>query len=180
MESKVNSQFNSVSYRFGSVIVDPGDVQEWTGVEHVLLTHTHFDHIYGLNTLWAENPQIKVYTNQIGYNALLNPKLNLSKYHGEPYIFNHPDNIFIVNDKEIVEIGNGLTAQANFTPGHNDSCITWVVDNLLFSGDAFIPGIKVVTNLPGSDKDKAIESIDRILELAKGRRICPGHRIVKT
>lgn len=177
MKSKINSLFNSVIYRFGSVIVDPGDVQDWTGVEHVLLTHAHFDHIYGLNSLWEANQKIYVYTNQSGYNALLDPKLNLSKYHGLPFTFNHLDNIVIVKDNEMVKFGEGLIAQAIFTPGHNASCITWIVGKQIFTGDAYIPGIKVVSNLPGANKVKAAESIDRILELSEGRIIYPGHMI---
>ncbi len=177
LQSKVNSLFNSVTYRLGSTVIDPGDKQDWRGIEHVLLTHSHFDHIYGLNSLWEENHLTKIYTNQYGYRALLDPKINLSKYYGEPFTFNHPDNIVIVNDKDIINIGYGLTAQAIFTPGHNDSCITWMVGDLLFTGDSYIPGMKVVTNLPGVDRVKASESINLITELAIGSTIYPGHKI---
>lgn len=177
MRSRVNSLFASITYFVGHAVVDPGDTQEWSGIDKVLLTHTHFDHIYGLNTLWEVNREIKVYTNFSGRKALLDPKLNLSKYQGDPFIFDHPENIIVVEDMEIVDINKELKAQAVFTPGHNDSCITWIVGNLLFTGDAYIPGIKVVTNLPGADKEKAARSIDRILKLTEGREICPGHQI---
>lgn len=177
LQSKVNSLFNSVTYRFGSTVVDPGDMQEWNGVDNVLLTHAHFDHIYGLNDLWETNNRIKIYTNDAGYRVLLDPKLNLSKYHGVPFTFDHLDNIVIVEGSDNVELDNGMTAQAIFTPGHNDSCITWLIDDILFTGDAYIPGIKVVTNLPGANREKAAKSIERIMELAEGRNICPGHTI---
>lgn len=177
MISKVNSLFNSITYRLGSTIIDPGDVQDWAGVNHVLLTHTHFDHIYGLNDLWNTNHRIRVYTNLFGHNALLDSRLNLSKYYGDPFIFSHPNNIVVVNDNETVALGDGSTAQAVFTPGHNDSCITWIIDNQLFTGDAYIPGTKVVTNLPGADRKTAMESISQILKLAEERTICPGHKV---
>lgn len=177
MQSKVNSLFNSITYRLGSTVIDPGDMQDWAGVSNVLLTHAHFDHIYGLNDLWETNNEIKVYTNHAGYRALLNSKLNLSRYHGEPFTFDHPDNIKVVADCENVTLDNGITAQAFFTPGHNDSCITWLIDDMLFTGDAYIPGIKVVTNLPGADRDKAANSIERIIRLIDNHIVCPGHQI---
>ena len=86
----VNSVFNSCSYIIshdgGSWIVDCGDVDHILPciegrVEGVLLTHAHFDHIFGLNNLLAIFPAIPVVTNQAGKNALLNEKLNFSKYH---------------------------------------------------------------------------------------------------
>lgn len=177
LQSKVNSLFNSVTYRLGSIVIDPGDVQNWEGVQYVLLTHAHFDHIYGLNALCEINPQIKVYTNQFGYLSLLDPKLNLSKYHGEAFAFEHPNNITVVKDNDIIMLDNGLSAKAIFTPGHNDSCIIWEIDNLLFTGDSYIPGIKVVTNIPGANKAQAAESLKKIIKIAEGHTVCPGHKL---
>ena len=45
----------------------------------------------------------------------------------------------------------------------------------LFTGDSYISGIKVVTNLPGGNKELAAQSLEKILELAKGKILCPGH-----
>lgn len=177
LQSRVNSLFSSVTYRLGSTVIDPGDTQNWNGVREVLLTHVHFDHIYGLNDLWETNSTIKVYTNQAGYRALLDARLNLSKYHGEPFTFGHPDSIVMVDDNQAIILGDGLTARAVFTPGHNDSCITWLIGDMMFTGDAYIPGIKVVTNLPGANRDKASKSAELILELAAHKTIFPGHQV---
>lgn len=173
-----NSLFSSLTYRFGSTLIDPGD--EWRGfaaVGVVLLTHAHFDHIYGLNRLLELNPSALVYTNLDGREALLNDKKNMSRYHESPFIFNFPDSIRLVTDGEIVHLGESLSAEAHFTPGHNPSCITWVVGDAVFSGDAYIPGIRTVTNLPGSDKDQALRSEILIKSLAEGKQIYPGHKI---
>ena len=61
------------------------------------------------------------------------------------------------------------------TPGHHPSCLTFMVEYNLFTGDAFIPGVKVVTNLPKGDNKLAQESMERILKLSEGKRIRPGH-----
>lgn len=173
-----NSFFSSASYRIGSVLVDAGDEWEgFVGIKSVLLTHGHFDHIYGLNKLVEMNPDVVVYTNEAGKEALLNPKKNMSHYHETPFVFNFPDNIHIVCDGERLSFGDGLTAEAHFTPGHNPGCITWIMGDAVFSGDALIPGIKTVTNLPGSDKTLAAESEKLIKKLAEGKQIFPGHKI---
>lgn len=49
----------------------------------------------------------------------------------------------------------------------------------MFTGDAYIPGVKVVTKLPKGNRKLAAESIERIESLAKGKNICPGHGEVK-
>ena len=61
------------------------------------------------------------------------------------------------------------------TPGHCPSCLTYVLDNWIFTGDAYIPGVKVVTKLPHGDKILAKQSAERILNMAKSKNMCPGH-----
>lgn len=163
----------------GNTIIDPGDCNgEWTGVCNVLLTHGHFDHIYGLNELARINPGAVVYTNEYGRDMLLSPKLNMSKYHDTPFVFEMPDNIRIVEDGDTIDLGNGIMAHAIFTPGHNPSCITWRIGDMLFTGDAYIPGVKTVTNLPHCNRKDAAESERKILEIAaSGLTVCPGHTV---
>lgn len=172
------SLFNSVSYRLEDFIVDPGDI--WEGFEDVatvLLTHAHFDHIYGLNELMKISPGAMIYTNEFGREMLLDARKNLSFYHETPFVFEHPESIIIVNDGDEIKLGNGLTAKAVFTPGHNPSCITWIIDDAIFTGDSYIPGIKTITNLPRGNKIQAIESENLIKRLAVGKTIYPGHKV---
>lgn len=177
LKSKVNSLFSSITYRVGLTLVDPGDEQDWAGVEIVLLTHAHVDHIYGLNRVLELNPSALVYTNLAGREALLSDKKNMSRYHETPFVFAYPENIRVVDDGDEINLGDGLVAEAHFTPGHNPGCITWVIGDSIFTGDSYIPGIKTVTNLPGSDKALAAQSELLIKKLAEGKRIFPGHKI---
>ena len=174
----VNSFFCSISYRLYACLIDPGDLWDGAyGIEAILLTHAHFDHIYGLNKIIEINPTARIYTNEMGKKMLLNSRLNMSLYNGTEFVFSSPDNIRIVKDYELIEIGSGLLAQAIFTPGHNSSCITWVIGDAVFTGDAYIPGVKVVTNLPGGNKEQAQKSLDRIKILSEGKVVYPGHKI---
>ena len=61
------------------------------------------------------------------------------------------------------------------TPGHELGCLTFYTGDYIFTGDAYIPGVKVVTKLPGGDRALAAESVEKILRLAEGKTICPGH-----
>lgn len=180
----VNTVFRSCSYVIShegcSWLVDCGDLDQILPLvdgklQGVLLTHAHFDHIYGLNSLMILYPGLSVYTNQVGLDTLLNDKLNFSRYYGEPIIFNEPDRVKFVEDREWVELFDGIRAQAVFTPGHSPCCVTWMIDDVLFTGDSFIPGVKTVTNIPHSNKDLAAESEALIRELAEHRTIYSGH-----
>lgn len=177
IESHVNSLFNSVSYRVSNVIIDPGDVWNFEGVDFVLLTHAHFDHIYGLNRLLQLNPHTRVFTNEDGKIMLADAKRNLSRYYDSNFVFDFPEAVSVVSDGEVVALESGLSAKAVFTPGHNPSCITWIIGDALFTGDALIPGLKTVTNLPKGKKADAAASEALILSLARTKTIYPGHKI---
>lgn len=146
-------------------------------VDGVFLTHAHFDHIYGLLVLVNHFPQCKVYVTEYTKDALASDKLNLSKYHGTPIRY-EGDNVVIMHDGEALLLYEGEPLMQFFeTPGHNPGCLTMVVGNMLFTGDAFISGIGVNTQLPHADKALARESQERIMRLAEGRTIFPGHKV---
>ncbi len=69
----------------------------------------------------------------------------------------------------------GDTVTVYETTGHAPSCLRYRIADWLFTGDAYIPGVKVVTKLPGGDRALAAESVEKILRLAEGKTICPGH-----
>ena len=90
----------------------------------------------------------------------------------------HPERIVVVDDGTRVDLGDGNAVTAVATPGHTPGCITWMTDDALFTGDACIPGVRVVTNLPHGDKQLAMRSLEHIRSLAaEGRTIYPGHDV---
>lgn len=164
-------------------LVDIGDyalvrnqLLEFSEVKGVLLTHAHFDHIAGINDLLSEYPDLVVYTNEIGKEMLFSEKLNLSKYHEQPILYNG-DKIHLIRDGEIIQLFEDEKITAMFTPGHNDSCITYYDKRHIFTGDSYIEGSPVVTKLPGGKKALAERSIQKILELCNERLVCAGHDV---
>ena len=104
--------------------------------------------------------------------------VNYSKYHNDPIVF-ESENIVICKEGDEIELFEGVTAKVYETPGHSDSCLTYEVEDYLFTGDSYIPGVKVVTTLKGGDKKLAAKSVERILKLAEGKIICPGHEVIE-
>lgn len=180
----VNTVFNSCSYVISrgdaSWMVDCGDVDRIVPLLHgrlqgVLLTHAHFDHIYGLNHLIAMFPDVPVFTNRDGREGLLSDKLNFSRYHEKPFILNSPDNIRLVEDGQSFDLFENYSVKAIYTPGHSPGCVTWVTGDAIFTGDSYIPGVKTVTIFPHSDKEMAASSEDLIRSMVNGRQVYPGH-----
>ena len=161
-------------------VVDCGDVDQLLPLVEgrlcgVLLTHGHFDHVYGLNSLITLYPDVPVYTCRAGLDELVNDKLNFSRYAGMPFVLDCPGNVRLVEDGDSVPLFEGIEARAVFTPGHCPSCITWIVDDALFTGDSYIPGIKTVDNIPHSDKDLSAANEALIRRLAEDRTVYAGH-----
>lgn len=182
IEYITNSVFNSRTYVLSEVsdkvwLVDCGDMEPVLSlvgnrmVEGVLLTHAHFDHIYGLPALLERFPEVAICTNEWGRAALADAKLNMSLYHEFPVRID-------CHNLQIVEEGDKVCGFDVYeTPGHNPSSICYTNKDVIFTGDAYIPGCKVVTNLPHCEKQQAEMSIGRILKLSKGKTIYPGHTV---
>ena len=113
---------------------------------------------------------------------LLDPRLNMSRYHECAMRCMFPDRIVTVEELGDYELESllGEEAKAIKTPGHNPSCLTWIVGDALFSGDAYIPGVRTVTNLPGGNRNEAEESERIIRNIAMTKVLYPGHAIEKT
>lgn len=187
VERIINTIFNSNSFlisknNFDSVwLIDCGDVDKILSalncnqyIKGVFLTHSHFDHIYGLNDLISIFPDCFVYTTIEGYSALYSDKLNFSKYHEKSFIFKY-NNVKVV-DFGNLELFNNCFLSVIHTPGHDPSCLTFLIEDYLFTGDAYIPNIKTITNLRGGNKLQANNS-RKIIErmMLDTKYLCPGH-----
>lgn len=150
------------------------DIVKDKSIKGILLTHTHYDHIYGINKIASRYPNCVIYTSPDGKDALYSDKFNFSRYHDDPIIL-ESDNVTALKENDKVELFPDIILNSIYTPGHDKSCITYYNDNVIFTGDSYIPNIKVITSFPRSNKEDAAKSLDLILSLTKSRSIYPGH-----
>ena len=166
------------------VIIDPGAItsrekerladfieQEGLQVEAILLTHGHFDHIFGLQDA-AQRYQVPVY---------MHPKdqfegaEGFSKMLGLPY---EPYTGPILDIPQCAGLPEGLQFEVIETPGHTQGCVCLYLAaaGLMFCGDTIFCGSVGRTDHPGGDHDQMIESIRReILPMPPATRLLPGH-----
>jgi len=144
-------------------------------VKGVFITHSHYDHICGINQLIDIFPHCIIYTSIYGKLGLSSAKLNLSFYHENPIEYVGA-NIHILNENDKVELYDNTFLEVVETPGHNWGSLSFIINDYLFTGDSFIPNVDVVTKLKGGDKEASKRSIHKIMKLIKKDTIiCPGH-----
>lgn len=162
-------------------LVDVGDTEKVidslsfdSQVKGVFLTHTHFDHLYGINKLYEEFPNMVVYVAESGVEGLYSAKQNLSKYHECPLEYKGT-NVVKLYDGSLVEIYPEIALKAFATPGHTPDSMSFLIEEYLFTGDAYIPQAPVVSKLPGGDKAMAYKSKQFLIGFSRGKVLFPGH-----
>ena len=145
----------------------------------VFLTHSHDDHTFGLRQLLPAMPKIPIYLSaHEGIKCVQDIRMNLSKYTSEPYqVFS---NHFVeLKDGDKVKLFPDVELTAIQADGHSPDSIIYKVGNWLFTGDAYIPPLAVVTKLPGANKSRAAESLGMIKELVEREKLIiqAGHSI---
>lgn len=191
VQSAVGKVMNSIVYVLSDglsndyYLIDIGDfdvvqgiLPEYAYVRGVFITHGHHDHFFGINKLKSAYPNSVVYASEECARMMASAKANLSAYLDIPVEYS--GEITLLRNGDHVTLYDGIVLMAMATPGHNPSCLCFEVDNYLFTGDSYIPGVKVITNLPGGNKKQAQKSVERILQMSEGRLIMPGHSVPQT
>ena len=159
-------------------------VEDWLQINNkqlkgVFLTHSHDDHTFGLRRLLHLMPDIPIYLSaKEGIKCVQDIRLNLTKYTSEPYqVFS---NHFVeLKDGDKVNLFPDVELIAIQADGHSPDSIIYKVGKWLFTGDAYIPPLAVVTKLPGADKSRAAESLGMIKGLVEREKLIiqAGHSI---
>lgn len=177
-----NELLQSSTYYFDGYLVDCGnvvkilDVLEGKELKGIFLTHCHQDHIYGIAKVLAQYPLAKVYCSHRTIEGLKNDNLNLSYIMPDfSFHFDKDENVVVLNDG-IHHIDN-LKVEAISTPGHSDDCMSYIIEDNIFTGDSLIPFAKVFTKWPTSNKALALVNEAKLKEIAKLRKLTirPGH-----
>ena len=74
------------------------------------------------------------------------------------------------------QVGN-MKVEVISTPGHSEDCLSYIIEDIIFTGDSYIPFAKVFTKWPTSNKTLAKVNEAKLKEIAETRnlKVLPGH-----
>ena len=164
-----------------AVVIDaPADIPELkktvdelgAKVKYILITHGHFDHILGLNSLKKTlNAPAVICKEDIAISDKINDFTRL---------FGVPDSVpptyeKFVKDGDVIEVGD-LKIKVIQTAGHTEGGVCYLVDENLFSGDTLFRQSVGRTDLYGGSFEKICHSVKDILfNLDENTKVFPGH-----
>ena len=153
----------------------------------VIITHSHFDHICGLNQVRKKRPDAKVISTHLCSEYMGNIYRNMSSsatafmafYNGshnieiEPFTCKPSDITF--NDIFEFQWNKRLFKLISYQGHSLDGLIVLVDDAIMFSGDTLL-SIPTVTRFPnGSTNSFWKDDIPRLMNLPAGIVVYPGH-----
>lgn len=147
-------------------------------VRAILLTHTDFDHIAGLDRLRAEFGSVPVAVHPAEL-AFLREGTPMRGQPGRPLPAS-------VEDPQTLEEGTpyragSLEFEVLHTPGHSPGGVTLKIENCLFTGDALFAGSVGRTDFPQSDTELLMTGIEKSLMVQPDEfMVLAGHGPVST
>ncbi len=172
-------------YREGSnqaLVFDPADKGDYIynglkekgfTVAAILLTHGHFDHIWGVEAL-KELSGVKVYAYEEEREVCENASVNVSKGAGRPCIV-QADTYLKDGEERTIE---GISFKLLATPGHTKGscCYYFEDDKILISGDTLFQESVGRTDLPTGSMSTLVRSVkEKLMPLPEDVRVYPGH-----
>ena len=172
-------------YREGSskvIFIDPADYGEQIfkamkdngfEVAAILLTHGHFDHIWGCSRL-RQLTSAPVYAYEGEEKVLLSADLNVSADAGRACTVKANT---LLKDGEEVTV-EGMTFKVIATPGHTQGscCYYFEEANMLISGDTLFEESVGRTDLPTGSMSTLVRSVkDKLFVLPDDTVVYPGH-----
>lgn len=142
-------------------------------VAAILLTHGHFDHIWGLERL-KELSKAKVYAYEEELKLCENAGMNVSAGAGRACEVT-PD--VLLKDGEEITIA-GIPVRVIATPGHTagSCCYYFEKDKILLSGDTLFEESVGRTDLPTGSMGTLVQSIrEKLMVLPEDVKVYPGH-----
>jgi len=171
-----------------AVMIDPGDEadrllgaidQLGVGLDAILLTHTHFDHVGAVAPV-ARATGAPVYCPKIEVGVLADIMAFVPWAGFGPFESYDADETLEGGERLALA---GLDIDVIFTPGHSPGHVTYAVEGegALVSGDVLFQGSVGRTDLPGGDTATLMASIAGLLDRFDDDTVVyPGHMGVTT
>ncbi len=169
-----------------AVLIDAGGDFEETkatldklgaNLKYILNTHAHMDHIAGDEEL-QRNYGVPIYMHQEDGILIQAFKESLRMF-GMPE-YEPPKDVTFIEDGAIFKIGD-KEIKTIHTPGHSKGGVSFLIEDMLFSGDTlFWEGIGR-TDLYGGNYNQLVSSIkEKLFILPDETKVYPGHGIPST
>ena len=138
----------------------------------VLLTHGHFDHISGLESVLASY-SVPLYIHANDAEMLSDPEKNASMlFEMLPTVCTAEPKT--VTDGEKINIGN-MEFKTVHTPGHTSGSVCYFCEDAVFSGDTIFADGYGRTDLYGASEEELRDSVMKLSGMLAGKTIYPGH-----
>ncbi|WP_416335224.1 MBL fold metallo-hydrolase [Anaerococcus sp. DFU013_CI05] len=137
-------------------------------IDFILQTHTHFDHVLGLE-YYKKLYDVKVFASSESKGIANDKNYNLA--------YNY-DNLYVPIDEylEDDEIITDFEIKALKTPGHSLDSISYLIGDIIFSGDTLFNMSIGRTDFPGGNFETLMNSINEKYRVLKPSTIVyPGH-----
>ncbi len=157
----------------GRAIAATADEQGWE-ITHILLTHSHFDHIGGLADLKSAT-QAPIYIHPDAIPMMQTATMQAALY--QMHIPAPPAPDEMLHEGQVITVGK-CTVRVLYTPGHAPGHVSFYVPEhgVVFSGDVLFQNSIGRTDLPGGDYHTLIRTIQReLLSLPDETHVLSGH-----
>jgi glyoxylase-like metal-dependent hydrolase (beta-lactamase superfamily II) len=163
----------------GRIDPAPSDViiefvhKEKLGLEWILETHAHADHITGAQYIKSRlGGAVAIGEGIRSVQAHFGPVFNL----GPPFSADGHQFDKLLSDGDTLQIGQ-LECQVIATPGHTSDSVSYQVGSAVFVGDSmFMPDFGTARcDFPGGDPELLYDSIQRVLSLPGNTRLFMCH-----
>ena len=146
-------------------------------LKYLLNTHSHMDHIAGDEEI-QRNYGIPIYMHKDDEVLLKAFKESLRMFDMPDYEL--PKSVTFINDGQVFQLGN-KEIKTIHTPGHTKGGVSYLIDDMLFSGDTLFFESIGRTDLYGGNYNQLISSVkDKLFVLPDNTKVYPGHGIEST
>lgn len=139
----------------------------------ILETHVHADHVTSAMELKKIFPKAKL---GIGHHITTVQKTFKKLYNKTDLSTDGSQFDFLIADEQEIYCGP-IKVKGLGTPGHTPACMSYLIDDMLFTGDAlFMPDIGTGRcDFPGGSAKKLYHSIQKIYQLPDEMKLYTGH-----